>query len=319
MRILLSRLVTLLNLTYNFLIMLQTYNPDNKDLIVYVNGKLTHRDEAGVSPFDSSVQNGDACWEGLRLYDGKIFKLEEHLDRLFKSAEMLCYEGLPERDEIIDALGQTLAANDMRDNVHVRLTLTRGLKYTSGLDPRINRKGCSLIILAEHKAPVYDNCGLTLITAKQRRPFANVLDQRIHSSNQLTSILAKLEANDAGADDALMLDTEGNLAETNATHIFLVKEGTVLTSTTKACPTGITRDTIIQICKEESIPLEIRDISESEIHGADEVFCTGTMGEIISVNRIDDTIYSKGEAEVITQILAEKYKELTNTSGYLIV
>lgn len=276
--------------------MLQTYNPKNQDLIVYIDGKLVHRDQAGVSPFDSSVQNGDTCWEGLRLYGGKIFKLEEHLDRLFKSAEMLRYEGIPSREEIIDALRQTLAANQMRDAVHVRLTLSRGLKYTSGLDPRINTQGCSLFILAEHKAPVYGTEGLHLITARQRRPFADVLDQRIHSSNQLTSILAKLEANDAGADDALMLDTEGNLAETNATHVFLVKDGTVHTSTTKACPTGITRETIIELCAEQNIPLEIRDIPEAEIHQADEVFCTGTMGEIVAVTRLDETVFDDGQA-----------------------
>ena len=299
--------------------MLQTYNPKNKDLIVYINGKLTHRDEAGINPFDSSVQNGDACWEGLRLYNGKIFKLEEHLDRLFKSAAMLRYEGLPSREEIIEALRQTLAANNMHDSVHVRLTLTRGLKYTSGLDPRINTQGCSLIILAEHKAPVYNTAGLNLITVKQRRPFADVLDQRIHSSNQLTSILAKLEATDAGADDALMLDTEGNLAETNATHIFLVKDGTIHTSTTKACPTGITRDTIIHICKEKNIPLEIRDIPEQEIHEADEVFCTGTMGEIVAVNKIDNTVYNDGQPGAMTQKLAGIYQELTKTTGYTVV
>ena len=139
--------------------MLQTYNQKNKDLIVYINGQLIHRNDAGVSPFDSSVQNGDACWEGLRLYNGKIFKLEEHLDRLFKSAEMLRYQGMPSREEIINALKQTLEANKMHDSVHIRLTVSRGLKYTSGLDPRINTKGCSLIILAEHKAPVYDTKG----------------------------------------------------------------------------------------------------------------------------------------------------------------
>ena len=299
--------------------MLQTYNKNNQDLIVYVNGKLTHRDEAGVSPFDSSVQNGDACWEGLRLYAGKIFKLEEHLDRLFKSAEMLRYQDMPSREHIIDALRQTLKANKMHDSVHIRLTLTRGLKYTSGLDPRINTQGCSLIILAEHKAPVYNTSGLHLITAKQRRPFADVLDQRIHSSNQLTSILAKLEANDAGADDALMLDTKGYLAETNATHIFLVKDGIIHTSTTKACPTGITRDTVIQVCQQENIPLEIRDIPEVEIHEADEVFCTGTMGEIVPIKKIDDTVYNNGQPGEITQKLASIYQSMTQNEGYSIL
>lgn len=296
--------------------MLQTYNPKNKDLILSIDGKLVHRDQAGVSPFDSSVQNGDTCWEGLRLYKGKIFKLEEHLDRLFKSASMLRYEGLPTREAIIDAIVKVLAANKMYDQVHLRLILSRGLKYTSGLDPRINTKGCSLFILPEHKAPVYSTGGLHLITAKQRRPFADVLDQRIHSSNQLTSILAKLEANDAGADDALMLDTEGNLAETNATHVFLVKDGIIHTSTTKACPTGITRDTLIKMCPKHDITLEIRDIPEAEIHQADEVFCTGTMGEIVAVNRIDDTIFNGGEPGPMTQKLASLYSELTATTGY---
>lgn len=299
--------------------MLQQYNPKNQDLIVYINGKLSHRDEAGVSPFDSSVQNGDACWEGLRLYQGRIFKLDEHLDRLFKSAEMLRYEGMPSREELIQALRQTLEANDMHDSVHIRLIVSRGIKYTSGLDPRINTRGCSIMVLAEHKAPVYDTGGLFLITARQRRPFADVLDQRIHSSNQLTSILAKLEANDAGADDALMLDTEGNLAETNATHVFLVKNDVVITSTTKACPTGITRDTIIKLCGEESIPLEIRDVPEEEIHQADEVFCTGTMGEIVAINRIDETVYHGGKPGPMTRRLAARYQELTRTEGYVIV
>lgn len=299
--------------------MLQTFNPKNKDLLVFINGQLVHRDQAGVSPFDSSVQNGDACWEGLRLYQGKIFKLEEHLDRLFKSAEMLRYQGLPERSAIIAALRETLVANKMSDLVHVRLTLSRGLKYTSGLDPRINTQGCSLFILAEHKAPVYGRTGLFLKTVQQRRPFADVLDQRIHSCNQLTSILAKLEATDAGADDALMLDTAEHLAETNATHVFLVKNGVVLTSTTKACPTGITRDTVIKLCQENAIPLEARDLTEPEIHGADEVFCTGTMGELVPVTRIDDTRFNQEECGPVTSRLIALFQELTQTTGYPIL
>ena len=221
--------------------MLQIFNEKNRDLIVNINGQLVHRDQAGVSPFDSSVQNGDAVWEGLRLYDRAIFKLPEHLARLRKSANMLQYQGFPDDELLIDQLKATLAANNMRDNVHIRLTVSRGLKYTSGLDPRINNQGCSYFILAEHKPPVYDRSGITLMTANHRRPPANVLNQVIHSCNQLTSILAKLEANAAGVDDALMLDLNGNLAETNATHVFIVKDGTVLTSTCDACPTGITR------------------------------------------------------------------------------
>ena len=291
--------------------MLQQENPANANLLVNINGKLVHRDEAGVSPFDSSVQNGDAVWEGLRLYKGTIFKLQEHLDRLRQSAELLEYEGYPEDEELIEQLNRTFEANDMTDSVHVRLTVSRGIKYTSGLDPRINTKGCSFFILAEHKAPVYDKLGLVLHTVSVRRPFANVLNQHIHNCNQLTSILAKLEANAVGADDALMLDTEGNLAETNATHVFLVKDGVVETSTTKACPEGITRKTILELCRENGIPHEVRDIPEAEIHQADEVFCTGTMGEIAAVTRIDETIFFGGLPGPMTLRLSDLYSRLT--------
>jgi branched-chain amino acid aminotransferase len=296
--------------------MLQNYDVRNKDLKVFINGRLVHRDEAGLSPFDSAVQNGDAVWEGLRLYRGRIFKLEAHLDRLYRSAEMLRYEGMPERSEVIDALRRTLAANDMHDGVHIRLTISRGIKYTSGLDPRINLRGCSLLILAEHKAPVYRRAGITLVTVRQRRPFADVLDQTIHSCNQLTSILAKIEANDAGADDALMLDTAGNLAETNATHVFLVRSGKIVTSTTKACPAGITRATVFELCEAHGIPCQARDLPEGEIHAADEVFCTGTMGEIVAVTRIDDTVFHGGTPGPLTRRLAELYRELTLSEGY---
>jgi branched-chain amino acid aminotransferase len=288
----------------------QPYNPKNKDVMVNVNGQLSHRDEAGVSPFDSSVQNGDAVWEGLRLYKGRIFKLKEHLERLRKSAALLQYEGFPEDDYIVDELRRTLEANQMKDGVHVRLMVSRGLKYTSGLDPRINTKGCTLIIMAEHKAPVYDKTGLRFITAQHRRPFANVLNQHIHSSNQLTSILAKLEANQAGVDDALRLDTKGNLAETNATHVFLIKQGKVLTSTTDACPEGITRSTVLKLCQEHDIPCQVRHIPEPEIHLADEMFCTGTMGEIAFVAQLDDTIFNGGVAGEMTGRLAALYEDL---------
>ncbi|MEM7011143.1 MAG: aminotransferase class IV [Verrucomicrobiota bacterium] len=299
--------------------MLQTYNPANEDLLLNINGKLVHRDDAGVSPFDSSVQNGDAVWEGLRLYDGRIFKLQEHLERLRKSAELLQYEGYPEDEHIVTELKRTLKANKMQDSVHIRLTVSRGVKYTSGLDPRINTKGCSLFILAEHKAPVYDKSGLVFHTSETRRPFANVLNQHIHSCNQLTSILAKLEATAAGADDALMLDTEGNLAETNATHVFLVKDGVVKTSTTKACPEGITRLTVLALCEEHGIPSEVRDIPEAEIHESDEVFCTGTMGEIAAVTKIDDTEFCSGSPGEMTMRLAELYSQLTASEGAVVI
>jgi len=150
--------------------MLQKFNPKNKDLVVNINGELIHRDKAGVSPFDSAVQGGDAVWEGLRLYHGRIFKLNEHLDRLERSARALSFAEIPPREKIIEQIKRTLTANQMSDGVHIRLTLTRGLKITSGMDPRLNEGEPTLIVLAEHKAPVYAKTGLTLITSKTRRP-----------------------------------------------------------------------------------------------------------------------------------------------------
>src|SRR5689334_3167851 len=210
--------------------MLQKFNPKNKDLIVNINGELVHRDKAGVSPFDSAVQGGDAVWEGLRLYNGKIFKLHEHLDRLRDSALALAFAEIPPRDLIIEQISRTVAANHMRHDVHIRLTLTRGVKITSGMDPRLNQSGPTLIVLAEHKPPVYDKRGLSLATSSLRRFPPDCLDPKIHHNNLLQSILAKIEANHAGADDALMLDVRGFVAETNATHVFIVASGQVLTS-----------------------------------------------------------------------------------------
>ncbi|MGI9114821.1 MAG: aminotransferase class IV, partial [Chthoniobacterales bacterium] len=234
--------------------MLQQFHEKNRNLFVNINGRLVHRDEAGVSPFDSAVQGGDAVWEGLRLYRGRIFKLHEHLDRLERSARALSFAEIPPREKVIEELRRTLAANEMQDGVHIRLTLTRGVKVTSGMDPRLNQSGPTLIVLAEYKAPVYAKSGLRFITSKMRRPPPEVLDPRIHHANLLNSILAKIEANNAGADDALMLDTRGFVAETNATHVFIVRGGEVATSRVVACPEGITRATVLEICAAEKIP-----------------------------------------------------------------
>src|SRR5919109_3906630 len=158
--------------------MQQKFNPKNKDLIVNINGQLVHRDKAGVSPFDSAVQGGDAVWEGLRLYNGRIFKLNEHLDRLERSARALSFAEIPPREKIIEEIKRTLTANKMSDGAHIRLTLTRGVKITSGMDPRLNQSEPTLIVLAEHKPPVYAKTGLSLITSKMRRPPPEILDPR---------------------------------------------------------------------------------------------------------------------------------------------
>jgi len=295
--------------------MLQKFDERNRDLIVNINGKLVHRDKAGISPFDSAVQGGDAVWEGLRLYNGRIFKLHEHLDRLERSAKALSFAEIPAGEKIIEEIKRTLAANKMRDGVHIRLTLTRGVKITSGMDPRLNQSGPTLIVLAEHKTPVYAKTGLTLITSKIRRPLPEVLDARIHHANLLNSILAKIEANNAGADDALMLDTHGFVAETNATHIFLVRNGDLATSRVVACPEGITRATLIEICATEKIRCVETDLSVVDVYGANEMFCTGTMGEMAAVIKIDNRLIGDGNVGRLTKRLSDLYAERTNTEG----
>ncbi len=299
--------------------MLQEFNPLNRDILININGKLVHRDEAGISPFDSAVQGGDAVWEGLRVYSGRIFKLIEHLNRLRDSALALAFAQIPPREKIIDEIKRTLEANNMRDGVHIRLTLTRGVKVTSGMDPRLNRTGPTLIVLAEHKAPVYDKSGLTLITSSVRRFPPDCLDPKIHHANLLQSILAKIEANAAGADDALMLDQRGFVAETNATHVFIVRGGEVTTSRDVACPEGITRAAVLDLCRQHTIPHREKDFSLAELYRADEVFCTGTMGELTSVTKVDGRTIGTGGVGPVTERLGRFYGELTQTEGFQIV
>jgi branched-chain amino acid aminotransferase len=299
--------------------MLQKFDERNQDLIVNINGELVHRDKAGISPFDSAVQGGDAVWEGLRLYNGRIFKLHEHLDRLERSARALSFAEIPPREKILEEIKRTLAANKMRDGVHIRLTLTRGVKITSGMDPRLNRSGPTLIVLAEHKVPVYAKTGLSLMTSRIRRPPPDVLDPRIHHANLLNSILAKIEANNAGADDALMLDTRGFVAETNATNLFIVQNSEVATSRVVACPEGITRATVIEICVAEKIRCLETDLSVVDVYGAREMFCTGTMGELAGVIRIDNRQIGDGKVGAMTKRLSELYAQRTATEGVQVV
>jgi len=299
--------------------MRQQFNEKNKDLIVNINGNLIHRREAGVSPFDSAVQGGDAVWEGLRLYDGKIFKLIEHLERLRSSAKALAFETIPTNDDLIEEIRRTLDANHMRDGVHIRLTITRGEKITSGMDPRLNQTGPTLIVLAEHKHPVYDKSGLSLATSSIRRFPPDCLDPKIHHANLLQSILAKIEANHAGADDALMLDTRGFVAETNATHVFVVEGGRVATPFTHACPEGITRATVLELCQTHGISSDERDISTTEVYRADEVFCTGTMGELAAVTSVDGRRIGDGQVGHVTQRLSELFSNATAEDGYAVL
>jgi branched-chain amino acid aminotransferase len=295
--------------------MLQQRNPRNDDLMVNINGELVHRKQAAISPFDSAVQGGDAVWEGLRLYNGRIFQLAEHLERLRSSALALAFQEIPTPETITHEIRRTLSANRMRDGVHIRLTLTRGVKITSGMDPRLNQAGPTLIILAEFKEPVYSQSGITLITSTIRRTPPDCLDPKIHHCNLLPSILAKIQANAAGADDALMLDLGGFVAETNATHVFLVERGTVLTSFEHACPEGITRRVVLRLCRENGIPSREKDLSLTEVYRADEMFCTGTMGELAPVLRVDGRPIGSGAPGPLTLRLMELFRQLRDREG----
>ncbi|KAG2695473.1 hypothetical protein I3843_07G014100 [Carya illinoinensis] len=290
--------------------------PANKKLLAWVGDEILPRDSAKVSVFDSVVQGGDSVWEGLRVYSRKVFKLDEHLDRLFDSAKALAFNNVPTREEVKDAIFATLIRNGMFDNAHIRLSLTRGKKVTSGMSPAFNLYGCTLIVLPEWKPPVYDNThGIMLVTATTRRNSPNNLDSKIHHNNLLNNILAKIEGNNANADDAIMLDKDGYVSETNATNIFLVKKGRVLTPLADYCLPGITRATVMDLVIKEKLVLEERRISLSEFHTADEVWTTGTMGELTPVVKIDGRIIGDGQVGPVTQRLQDAYKKLTEESG----
>jgi branched-chain amino acid aminotransferase len=299
--------------------MLQKFDERNRALVVNVAGRLAHRDEAGVSPFDSAVQGGDAVWEGLRLTNGRIFALDEHLARLRRSAHALGFAAVPSDAEITGQIRRTLAANGMRDGVHIRLTLTRGVKITSGMDPRLNAAGLTLIVLAEFKDPVYNVSGIRLITSSVRRPAPDCLDPKIHHNNLLPSILAKIEANVAGADDAVMLDHRGFIAETNATHIFMVSVGVLMTPTTASCPEGITRATVLTLAAQAGIPAEAGDYTLPQLYNASEAFVTGTMGGLAPVVAVDGRTIGDGGVGSVTKHLTELYTSLTTTTGTVVV
>jgi branched-chain amino acid aminotransferase len=286
--------------------MLQKYDERNAHIQVWVKDRLYPRNEARVSVFDSAVQGGDAVWEGLRIYNGQVFMMEQHIDRLLSSAHTLLFANIPSRDEVKNAIFATLQANQMRDQSHIRLTLTRGEKITSGMDPRLNQFGCTLIVLAEWKPPVYDNqTGVRLVTSSIRRNNPQFLDSKIHHNNLLNNILAKIEANVAGADDALMLDMNGFVAETNATNLFMVKKGKLYTPFADACLPGITRALVLEMAQELKIPYMERNLSVAEFYNADEVFTSGTMGELTPVREIDGRVITNSSNSTILARLQE--------------
>ncbi len=287
----------------------------NETIMVWVKDRLLPRSEAKVSVFDSVVQGGDAVWEGIRVYDGRVFELDAHMQRLMESAHAMGFTDIPSQEFIVDALFATLKANKMRDDTHIRLTLTRGEKTTSGMDPRLNVHGPALIVLAEWKKPVYAKSGIRLITSSVRRNTPQCLDSKIHHNNLINNILAKMQANLAGVDDAVMLDIHGYLSETNATNIFLAKNSRLLTPHADSCLPGITRARVLALARELSIPSHERNLSTTEMYTADEMFTTGTMGELTPVLEVDGRVIGTGKPGAITLQLRDAYWEKTKSEG----
>lgn len=291
-------------------------DPRNKNIKVWIDGELYDRDEAKISVFDSLVQGGDGVWEGLRVYDGKIFALDQHLERLQNSAQAMAFKQVPSNQVIKQAIFATLKANDMRDETHIRLTLSRGKKVTSYMDPQVNQYGPTLIVLAEWKPPLHrEKDGMKLVTSSVRRNTSQCIDSKIHHNNLINNILAKIEANNAGVDAAVMMDIDGFVSEANATNIFFVNSGKVLTPYADSCLPGITRQTVIHLCKSNDIPVSEKRISMAEMYSADECFTTGTMGELAHVIEIDGRTIGDGRMGSVTKELQQLHRQKAESTG----
>ena len=264
-------------------------DPRNASILIDVNGELKPREEAVVSVFDSGFMLGDGVWEGLRTQNGKLAFLDRHLDRLFEGAKAIAMDIGLSRDELTKRLYDTLAANRMSDGVHVRLLVTRGVRATPYQDPRVVVGGATVVIVAEYKEPdqaIYER-GLKLFTVHVRRGDPAVQDQKINSHSKLNCVLASIQATQAGADEALMLDPHGFVATCNSTHFFIVRKGEVWTSSGKYCLGGITRGLVLEIARDAGIPALEKDFSLTDVYGADEAFVTGTFAGIVPVREVD--------------------------------
>ncbi len=264
-------------------------DPRNEQVQIWLNGKLVPRREAQVSVFDSGFVLGDGVWEGLRLVNGRLAFLDEHLDRLFAATRVLAIEMVLDRATLTKALYDTVRSNGMTDGVHVRLMVTRGVKRTPNQDPRATVGNPTVVIVAEHKNPDpgVQERGLTLVTSTYRTSTPDVFDMHLNTHSRLNLIQALLQAANLGADEALMLDGRGFVASCNATNFFIVRDGAVVTSTGRYCFKGITRGHVVMLCRENGIDVEERDFTLGEAYAADEAFVTGTFGGVTPVAAID--------------------------------
>ena len=264
-------------------------DPRNASILININGELKPRSEAVVSVFDSGFMLGDGVWEGLRVHKGKLAFLDRHLDRLFEGAKAIAMDAGLTREALTKRLYDTLGANGMSEGVHVRLMVTRGVRATPYQDPRVVVGGATVVIIPEYKEPdpaIYER-GLKLFTVHVRRGDPAVQDQKINSHSKLNCILASIQATQAGADEALMLDPHGFVATCNSTHFFIVRNGEVWTSSGKYCLGGITRGVALEVAREAGLPAIEKDFSLTDVYGADEAFVTGTFAGIVPVREVD--------------------------------
>jgi branched-chain amino acid aminotransferase len=264
-------------------------DPRNATILISVNGELKARAEAVVSVFDSGFMLGDGVWEGLRVHKGRIAFLDRHLDRLFEGAKAIAMDVGLSREQLTARLYETLDANGMTEGVHIRLMVTRGVRSTPYQDPRVVVTPATVVIIAEYKEPdpaIYER-GLRLFTVHVRRGDPAVQDQKINSHSKLNCILASIQATQAGADEALMLDPHGFVATCNSTHFFIVRKGEVWTSSGKYCLGGITRGLVLEVAREAGISAIEKDFSLTDVYGADEAFVTGTFAGIVPVREVD--------------------------------
>ncbi|WP_370400200.1 aminotransferase class IV [Sulfitobacter sp. JB4-11] len=283
----------------------------NKDIQIYVNGALYHRDKAVVSVYDSGFMLGDGMWEGMRLYDGIWAFFDAHMDRFFASCKAVSLDAGMDRKGIMAALEQTAAANEMTTDVHCRLMLTRGIKDKPFQHPALSRSGPTLVIIMEHSRPAthLGTIGIRLASVPQVRGVPHAQDAKLNSHSKLNCVIACLQAEQAGADEALMLDPHGFVNTTNACNFFIVRKGEVWTSTGDYCMNGVTRAKVIELCQTNGIPIREKNYSLYEAYGADEAFLTGTFGAQTIVREIDGKSIGDGHNPVTERIRA-LYKKM---------
>ncbi|TNE30150.1 MAG: aminotransferase class IV [Alphaproteobacteria bacterium] len=288
-------------------------DPRNQTILINVNGTLVPRSEASVSVFDSGFMLGDGVWEGLRVHRGKIAFLDAHLDRLYEGAKAIAMDVGLSREALVTRLYDTLDANQMRNQqgVHIRLMVTRGIRSTPYQDPRVVISPATIVIIAEYKEPLPTTIetGIRLFTVHVRRGDPAVQDQKLNSHSKLNCITACIQAIQAGADEALMLDPQGFVATCNSTHFFIVRKGEVWTSSGDYCLGGITRANVIRVCREAGIPVFEKNFSLTDVYGADEAFVTGTFAGVVPATEVDGRKLTEGRGPMVAR-LQQLYREL---------